>query len=72
MYSCILNVLCVQYCVSNMIIYCRSHSYIGHAILDKQEDRRMTADIARAMQKARIERYEKIRCQRNYCKIERN
>ena len=32
----------------------------------------MTADIAKAMHKARIERYEKIRCPKNYCRIERN
>ena len=31
----------------------------------------MTADIAKAMQKARYERLEKIRCPKNYCKIEK-
>jgi len=62
----------MQYCVSNIIIYRGAHSYIGHTISDRKEDKEMTADFAKAMHKARIERYEKIRCPKNYCRIERN
>ena len=32
----------------------------------------MTADIARAMHKARVERFEKIRCRKTFCRVERN
>ncbi len=32
----------------------------------------MAADLAKAMQSARIERYEKIRCRKTFCRVERN
>jgi hypothetical protein len=58
--------------VSNIVIYFGAHYCIGHTIVRQKEAQEMSADIARAMHKARIERYEKIRCPKNYCRIERN
>jgi hypothetical protein len=36
-----------------------------------KEDTRMTADIAKAMQRERIEKLESTRCPKRYCKFEK-
>lgn len=58
--------------VCPICIYIAASIHVLDIQYERKEDQAMTADIAKAMHKARIERYEKIRCPKNYCRIERN